>query len=48
MRKADNGYNVTDRGAYWIHRLQNAFSLEYITRIWSQCRREPWPQEVRL
>ena len=48
MRQAGQGYEVTDRGAYWIHRLQNAFSLDYITRIWSQCRREPWPQEVRL
>lgn len=48
MRKAAQGYEVTDRGAYWIHRLQNAFSLDYITRIWSLCRREPWPQEVRL
>ncbi|HUU84924.1 MAG TPA: radical SAM protein [Phycisphaerae bacterium] len=48
MRKAADGYEVTGRGAYWIHRLQNGFSLEYITRIWTQCRRQPWPQEVRL
>ena len=48
MRKGGPGYEVTDRGAYWIHRLQNSFSLDYITRIWGLCRREPWPQEVRL
>jgi oxygen-independent coproporphyrinogen-3 oxidase len=48
MRKGGPGYEVTDRGAYWIHRLQNSFSLDYITRIWSLCRREPWPSEVRL
>ncbi len=48
MRKVDGGYEVTDRGAYWIHRMQNDFSLDYITRIWSRCRREPWPQGLRL
>ena len=48
MRRTREGYEVTDRGAYWIHRLQNAYSLDYITRIWSRCRQEPWPAEVRL
>jgi coproporphyrinogen III oxidase-like Fe-S oxidoreductase len=48
MRKGAHGYQVTDRGAYWIHRLQNAFSLDYITRIWGLCRSEAWPKEVGL
>ena len=48
MRKGAHGYQVNDRGAYWIHRLQNAFSLDYITRIWGLCRREAWPKEVGL
>ena len=48
MRRTRHGYEVTRRGAYWIHRLQNSFSLDYMTRIWGLCRREPWPQEVRL
>lgn len=48
MRRTEQDYQVTDRGAYWIHRLQNSFSLDYITRIWGLCRREPWPPEVCL
>jgi oxygen-independent coproporphyrinogen-3 oxidase len=41
-------YTVTKRGAYWIHRLQNEYSLNYINRLWGACRREPWPALVTL
>ena len=42
------GYRVTRPGAYWIHRLQNEYSLNYINRLWGTCRRTPWPEEVLL
>jgi oxygen-independent coproporphyrinogen-3 oxidase len=42
------GWHITRRGAYWIHRLQNEYSLNYINRLWGACRREAWPREVRL
>lgn len=42
------GWRITRRGAYWIHRLQNEFSLNYINRLWGTCRREAWPKEVTL
>ena len=42
------GYRVTNAGAYWIHRLQNAYSLRYLERLWSACLYEPWPKEVCL
>ncbi len=48
MRRAPGGYEVTDSGAFWIHRLQSEYSLAYIERLWGQCRRTPWPREVRL
>jgi oxygen-independent coproporphyrinogen-3 oxidase len=41
-------WRATRRGAYWIHRLQNEYSLNYINRLWGTCRREPWPKEVTL
>ena len=47
-RKNDNGYEVTGRGAYWIHRLQNEFSLDYIAKTWGLCRSNPWPETVIL
>jgi coproporphyrinogen III oxidase-like Fe-S oxidoreductase len=42
------GYDVTDSGAYWIHRLQNAYSLYYLEHVWGACRREAWPLDVTL
>ncbi len=48
MEKKNGGYRVTQKGAYWIHRLQNEYSLNYINRLWGTCRHEPWPQEVTL
>lgn len=46
--KKNGGYYVTESGAYWIHRLQNEYSLNYINKLWGSCRREPWPLEVFL
>lgn len=47
-RKENGGTVVTEKGAYWIHRFQNEYSLNYINRLWGRCRAEPWPDEVRL
>ena len=48
IKKENGGYQITDSGAYWIHRLQNEYSLNYINRLWGSCRKEPWPMEVSL
>ena len=48
IEKKNGGYHVTDSGAYWIHRLQNEYSLNYIHRLWGSCRRESFPLEVSL
>ncbi|MEN8251938.1 MAG: radical SAM protein, partial [Bacteroidota bacterium] len=48
IAKINGSYQVTDAGAYWIHRLQNEYSLNYINRLWGSCRQEPWPSEVFL
>ncbi len=42
------GFRITPSGAYWVHRLQNEYSLNYIDRLWGACRRNPWPGEVIL
>ncbi|MBI5210823.1 MAG: radical SAM protein [Elusimicrobia bacterium] len=47
-RREDGGHRITEAGAYWIHRLQNEYSLNYIDRLWGACRQDPWPDEVRL
>ncbi len=48
LEKETGGYRVTKSGAYWIHRLQNEYSLNYINRLWGTCRRLPWPAETVL
>lgn len=48
MHRVKGGYEITRRGAYWIHRLQNEYSLNYINRLWGACRTTPWPHGVTL
>ncbi len=48
LKAVEGGYRVTKAGAYWIHRLQNEYSLNYINNLWGTCRKQPWPGEVRL
>jgi len=48
LARHSDGYTVTSSGAYWIHRLQNAYSLHYLERLWGACLREAWPKEVQL
>ncbi len=39
---------LTDRGTYWLHALEDLFSLEYISRLWGTSKQEPWPERVVL
>ena len=48
VEKHKSGYEITNAGAYWIHRLQNEYSLSYINRLWGTCRKSPWPEKVIL
>lgn len=47
-RHAATGWEITERGAIWVHRLQSLFSLSYIDEMWTRCRHEAWPSEVAL
>jgi oxygen-independent coproporphyrinogen-3 oxidase len=42
----DNGIKLTQRGAFWLHLMQNHFSLNYINRVWSAARKEAWPVAI--
>ncbi len=48
MERKDGCYRVTEGAAYWVHRFQNEYSLNYINRLWGRCRQEAWPPEVTL
>jgi oxygen-independent coproporphyrinogen-3 oxidase len=46
----DDGERVilTDRGSYWLHALEDLFSIEYVSRLWGTAKETPWPESVRL
>lgn len=48
--KKDDGDEVvlSDRGTYWLHVLQDLFSIEYISQLWGTSKQEPWPERVVL
>jgi coproporphyrinogen III oxidase-like Fe-S oxidoreductase len=48
MERTNGCYRVTEGAAYWVHRFQNEYSLNYINRLWGRCRQEAWPSEVML
>jgi hypothetical protein len=39
---------LTDAGASWLHALQDAFSIDYISTRWGTSQQNPWPQAVTL
>ncbi len=39
---------LTERGAFWLHLMQNYFALKYIDKMWSIAMKEAWPQEIEI
>jgi coproporphyrinogen III oxidase-like Fe-S oxidoreductase len=48
--KKDDGNEVTlsDKGTFWLHALEDLFSLNYISKLWGTSKQEPWPEKVVL
>ena len=44
----DKHLELTESGAFWLHLAQNYFALNYVNTLWTQARREPWPQAVAI
>lgn len=39
---------LSGNGVYWLHLLQDLFSIEYVSRLWGSSKQEPWPEKVVL
>ncbi len=37
---------LTDAGAFWLHAVQDLFSLDYVSELWGRARCDPWPKRV--
>jgi len=48
IRENDSSYELTMNGSFWIHLMQNYFSLRYINKVWSVAMNEPYPSEISL
>ena len=48
--KRDDGNEVilSDKGIFWLHALEDLFSLDYISKLWGTSKQEPWPEKVVL
>lgn len=47
-KEDDRQIVLNERGAFWLHLLQNYFSLNYINKIWTIAKETPWPSEIRI
>ncbi len=47
-REEGSRITLTDKGAYWLHALEDILSIDYISRLWGTSKQHPWPAEVRL
>jgi coproporphyrinogen III oxidase-like Fe-S oxidoreductase len=48
LNNSSDRINLTDRGAYWLHALEDFFSIDYIGKLWGNAIRDPWPDKVAL
>lgn len=48
LEEGEDEIVLTDRGAYWLHVLQDLFSLNYVGRLWGISQNDPWPSRVVL
>lgn len=46
LKKNDDIFELSQKGAFWIHLIQNYFSLRYINKIWTVAKREAWPESI--
>lgn len=48
LRDGGDELVLTDSGTYWLHVLQDLFSIEYVSRLWGTSQQDPWPESVLL
>jgi coproporphyrinogen III oxidase-like Fe-S oxidoreductase len=48
LKSGNDRVVLSDSGTYWLHALEDLFSINYINKLWGVMKREPWPEEVVL
>jgi oxygen-independent coproporphyrinogen-3 oxidase len=39
---------LSDDGIYWLHVIQDLFSIDYVSKLWGTSKETPWPERVIL
>ncbi len=48
LTQGEDEVALTDAGAYWVHTVQDLFSIDYVSKLWGTSRQSPWPAQVGL
>ena len=48
LKVTNDGYELTRRGSYVYHILEQHYTHQYIDKTWRICGEEAWPKEIRL
>lgn len=48
LKEDEDKVVLSDKGAYWLHVLEDLFSLDYISKLWGNSKQDPWPKKVTL
>lgn len=48
MEKSGDSFNLTDKGLWWFHKMEKAYSYKYLAKIWEECLKQPWPETVEI
>lgn len=44
----DGYFTLNKSGAFWLHLIQNYFSLRYVNKIWGVAMKQAYPEEINL
>lgn len=48
VKKKNGIINLTSKGAFWIHLIQNQFVLDYINNVWEIMKKEAFPESIDI
>ncbi|WP_186429566.1 radical SAM protein [Clostridium sp. BSD9I1] len=48
LTKTEEGYELTEKGTYKYHLVEQAYTHQYIDKTWRIARQEAWPDKIEL
>lgn len=48
LKRDEEGYKMTLKGAFYYHYYENFYTLSYIDKMWGIMRKEAFPKDIKL